>query len=73
MYKDARELALNAMLPKLGEDSVVVSEDLLERVVDAAWAHQHDSEPRRQVREKIKEEISRAANLMERGGDKNEI
>jgi hypothetical protein len=73
MYKDARELALNAMVPKLTGDAGGVSKDLLERVVDAAWAHQRDAEPRRQVRDKIKEEISRSANLIERSGETSEI
>lgn len=73
MYKDAKELALNAMLPKLSDDAAGVSKDLLERVVGAAWTHQHDPEPRKQVREKIKEEISRSANLIERSGEPDEV
>ena len=73
MFKNAKQLATEAMKSELGKSSDnEVTDELLETVLDLAWDHQSDPEPRKVARQSLKEQISRAAVLQSRQGDSNE-
>jgi hypothetical protein len=70
MFKDAKQLASEAMRSRLLDmPESEVQEELLERILAIAWLHQSDPEPRKKVREEIKEQIERSATLQVRKGD----
>lgn len=73
MFKNAKQLATEAMKQELKHSAdAAVSEDLLEVVIDLAWAHQGDPEPRKLVRQSLKDQISRSATLQSRQGQSSE-
>jgi hypothetical protein len=67
MFRDAKRLASDAMKSRLsGLESSEVSPELVDQVLDTAWIHQSDPEPRKRVREILKDHISRASILNSR-------
>jgi hypothetical protein len=64
MFRDAKQLASEAIKSRLGgRENSELSPELIDQILETAWAHQSDPEPRKRVREILKDEISRAAIL----------
>lgn len=67
MFRDAKQLASDAIKSRLVElENPELSPELIDKVLETAWIHQSDPEPRKRVREVLKDEISRASNLNSR-------
>lgn len=73
MFKDAKQLAAEAMKSRLSnsKDSEI-SPEFIDQVLEYAWMHQSDPEPRKRIRETLKDHISKAAILQARQGDQDE-
>lgn len=63
-------MALDSMLEKLSTHGYpVLSEGLVTKLIELGWEHQHDKEPRRKIREGIKDLTSREANILVKEGN----
>lgn len=70
MFRNAKDLALDSMLEKITTDGYpALNEDLVTKLVELGWEHQHDQEPRRKIREAIKDLTSREANILTKESD----
>jgi hypothetical protein len=70
LFRNAKDLALDSMLEKITPDEYpALNEDLVTKLVELGWEHQHDQEPRRKVREEIKDLTSREANILIKEGN----
>lgn len=70
MFKNAKDLALDSMLEKIESNEYpALNPDLVSKLVELGWQHQHDQEPRRKIRDEIKDLTSREANILSREGD----
>jgi hypothetical protein len=55
-YKEAKSLALESLLSNLKKsESDLITSDLLEQIVEIAWEHQAQEEPRNEVRTKLRD------------------
>ena len=55
-YKEAKSLALESLLSNLKKsDNGLITPDLLTQIVDIAWEHQAQEEPRSEVRTKLRD------------------
>jgi hypothetical protein len=64
MFKDAKNLAQESILARLSQPKFeCLTPALVQRLLDLAWMHQTDAEPRQRIRAAIKDEISKAALL----------
>ena len=62
MFKDAKNLAQESILARLSQPKYeCLNPALVQRLLDLAWMHQTDTEPRQKIRAEIKDEISKAA------------
>jgi hypothetical protein len=67
MFRDAKQLAADAIKSRLVEpEHSELSPELIDKVLEIAWTHQSDPEPRKRVRQILKDEISRASFLNSR-------
>jgi hypothetical protein len=57
-YKEAKSLALESLLSNLSKSgSDLIDDELLSQIVDLAWVHQAQEEPRNEVRKKLRDLI----------------
>jgi hypothetical protein len=62
-YKEAKSLALDSLLSNLRKsESVLISAELLTEIVDLAWEHQAQEEPRNEVRTRLRDLIDKTEN-----------
>lgn len=55
-YKEAKSLALESLLSNLKKsDNGLITPDLLGQIVEIAWEHQAQEEPRNEVRTKLRD------------------
>ena len=66
MFRDAKQLASDAIKSRLEFENSDLSPELVDQILETAWSHQSDPEPRKRVREILRDQISRASILNSR-------